>query len=202
MFAPDWTTANFRIVSRAFPGLNKDKMSRKLYAAYVTRAALIIGAAGMGLQQMFTGTNLLANQDPTRVDLGNGMQLVLSKQFFEPLHWAVHPFKTAVSKQGMLLKTSEQLFFNKKFLTSPWPSPISKRDASLLRKAYDYGSTAGMAFVPFSLRGLIEEAMDGGLDFQDAVGWISGSLGHPIYNIPRNPKMPGIRTIQEYLNIK
>ena len=204
MFAPDWTTANFRIVSRAFPGLNKDKMSRKLYAAYVTRAALIIGAAGMGLQQMFTGTNLLANQDPTRVDLGNGMQLVLSKQFFEPLHWAVHPFKTAVSKQGMLLKTSEQLFFNKKFLTSPWPSPISKRDASLLRKAYDYGSTAGMAFVPFSLRGLIEEAMDGGLDFQDAVGWISGSLGHPIYNIPRpsNSKMPGLRTIQEYLNIK
>ena len=202
MFAPDWTTANFRIVSRAFPGLNKDPMSRKLYAAYVTRAALIIGAAGMGLQQMFTGTNLLANQDPTRVDLGNGMQLVLSKQFFEPLHWAVHPFKTAVSKQGMLLKTSEQLFFNKKFLTSPWPSPISKRDASLLRKAYDYGSTAGMAFVPFSFRGLIEDALDEGLDWQSAVSWVSGSLGHPIYNIPRNLKMKGIPNIQQYLNIK
>ena len=203
-FAPDWTTANFRIISRAFPGLNKDPMSRKLYAAYAVRAALIIGTAGMALQYMFTGTNLLANQDPTRVDLGNGMQLVLSKQFFEPLHWAVHPYKTAVSKQGMLLKTSEQLFFNKKFLTSPWPSPISKKDASLLRQAYDYGSTAGMAFVPFSLRSLIEDAMDGGLDYLSAVSWISGSLGHPIYNIPRpsNAKMPGLRNIQEYLNIK
>ena len=202
MFAPDWTTANFRILSRAFPGLNKDPMSRKLYTAYAVRAALIIGTAGMALQQMFTGTSLLSNDDPTRVDLGNGMQLVLSKQFFEPLHWAVHPFKTAVSKQGMLIKTSEQLFFNKKFLTSPWPSPISKRDASLLRKAYDYGGTAGMAFVPFSFRGLIEDALDEGLDWQSAVSWVSGSLGHPIYNIPRNLKMKGIPYIQQYLNIK
>ena len=200
MFAPDWTTANFRILSRAFPGLNKDPMSRKLYAAYAVRAALIIGTAGMALQQMFTGTSLFQNEDPTRVDLGNGQQLVLSKQFFEPLHWAVHPFKTAVSKQGMLLKTSEQLFFNKKFLTSPWPSRISQRDASLLRKAYDYGTTAGMAFVPFSFRGLIEDAMDGGLDFQSAVGWVSGSFGHPIYNIPRNPKMPGYQNILQYYN--
>ena len=202
MFAPDWTTANFRILSRAFPGLNKDPMSRKLYAAYAVRAALIIGTAGMALQQIFTGTNLLANQDPTRVDLGNGNQLVLSKQFFEPLHWAVHPFKTAVSKQGMLLKTSEQLFFNKRYLTSPYPSSISKRDASLLQKAFDSGSLIGMAFVPFSIRGLIEDAMDGGLDFQSAVSWISGSLGHPIYNIPRKPKMIGYQGVQKYLNIK
>ena len=193
MFAPDWTTANFRIVSRAFPGLNKDPISRKLYAAYVTRAALIIGTAGMALQQMFTGTSLLDNDDPTRVDLGNGMQLVLSKQFFEPLHWAMNPFNTAVAKQGMLIKTSEQLFFNKKFLTSPYPSRISKRDASLLRKAYDYGSTAGMAIVPFSFRGLIEDALDGGLDWQSAISWVSGSLGHPIYTIPKNSKFLGLK---------
>ena len=80
---------------------------------------------------MFTGKSLLENKDPTKIDLGNGMNMVFSKQLMEPLHWAVHPYKILVSKQGSTLKLTQQLLFNKKYLTSPYPSPITDRDLGL-----------------------------------------------------------------------
>ena len=190
MFAPDWTTANFRIISRAFPGVNENAMSRKLYEAYTIRAALIVGTGGAALQYMFTGTNIMENRDPTRVDLGNGYSISLSKQLFEPLHWATEPYKYAVAKQSSILKSTEQALFNKKFLTSPWPSPISKADLLSLQRAYDYAGFYGMTFVPFSFRQIVQEIADeGGITVQDAIGEILRSLGgltgYPIYPIGR-----------------
>tara|TARA_R100000231_G_scaffold2671_1_gene4809 strand:- start:129 stop:3935 length:3807 start_codon:yes stop_codon:yes gene_type:complete len=193
LFAPDWTTANLRIWGRAFPGINKDPISRKLYQSYVIRGAVIIGTAGTALQYMFTGKSLLDNADPTRVDLGNGYSLSLSKQYFEPFHWATHPFKTLVSKQGSTLKLTEQLLLNKQFLTSPWPSPIAEKDRNALQKAYDYGSQVTMSFVPFSFRGIVQEIADkGSLSIHDALRELMSIIGHPIYNIPRNEKYKGI----------
>lgn len=190
MFAPDWTTANFRIISRAFPGVNENAMSRKLYEAYTIRAALIVGTGGAALQYMFTGTNIMENRDPTRVDLGNGYSISLSKQLFEPLHWATEPYKYAVAKQSSILKSTEQALFNKKFLTSPWPSPISKADLLSLQRAYDYAGFYGMTFVPFSFRQIVQEIADeGGITVQDAIAEILRSLGgltgYPIYPIGR-----------------
>jgi len=190
MFAPDWTTANFRIISRAFPGFNDNPMSRKLYEAYTIRAALIVGTGGAALQQMFTGTSIWDNRDPTRVDLGNGYSISLSKQLFEPLHWATEPFHYAIAKQSSILKSTEQALFNKKFLTSPWPSPISKADILSLQRAYDYAGHYGMSFVPFSFRPIVEEiAEEGGISYQDAISEILRSLGgltgYPIYPIGR-----------------
>ena len=200
MFAPDWTTANFRIISRAFPGINDNAMSRSLYQAYTIRAALIVGTGGAALQQMFTGTSILDNKDPTRVELGNGFSISFSKQLFEPLHWATHPFKYAIAKQSSILKSTEQALFNKKFLTSPWPSPISKADILSLQRAYDYAGHYGMSFVPFSFRPIVEEiAEEGGISPQDALGEILRSLGgltgYPIYPIGKQDKYPGIKNL-------
>jgi len=142
---------------------------------------------------MFTGKSLLDNADPTRVDLGNGYSLSLSKQYFEPFHWATHPFKTLVSKQGSTLKLTEQLLLNKQFLTSPWPSPVSEKDRNALQKAYDYGSQVTMSLVPFSFRGIVQEIADkGSISIHDALRELMGIIGHPIYNIPRNEKYKGI----------
>ena len=190
LFAPDWTTANFRIISRAFPGFNDNAMSRSLYQAYTIRASLIVGTGGAALQQMFAGTNIWDNKDPTKVDLGNGFSISLSKQLFEPLHWAHEPFSYAIAKQSSILKSTEQALFNKKFLTSPWPSPISKADILSLQRAYDYAGHYGMSFVPFSFRPIVEEiAEEGGISIQDALGEILRSLGgltgYPIYPIGR-----------------
>ena len=113
LFAPDWTTANYRVLASAMPGIGKVPLARKLYQAYALRAGIILATGGSALQYMFTGKTLWQNDDPTRVNLGNGYSLTLSKQYFEPLHWATAPVKTALSKQGSTLKLAEQFFFNK-----------------------------------------------------------------------------------------
>ena len=192
LFAPDWTTANFRVLSRAMPGLNKDPMSRKLYQAYALRASIILATGGSALNYMFTGKMLWENDDPTRIDLGNGYSLTLSKQFFEPLHWAVNPVKTGLSKQGSFMKMTEQFFFNKQYLTSPWPSPISKADLLSLERVRDYAGAAAITMVPFGFRRIVENIMDGDkITVQDAVGFLLSNLGHPMYKNPRKPKYPG-----------
>ena len=141
---------------------------------------------------MFTGKMLWENDDPTRIDLGNGYSLTLSKQFFEPLHWAVNPVKTGLSKQGSFMKMTEQFFFNKQYLTSPWPSPISKADLLSLERVRDYAGAAAITMVPFGFRRIVENIMDGDkITVQDAVGFLLSNLGHPMYKNPRKPKYPG-----------
>ena len=66
LFAPDWTTANARVIGRSFPGLNGDKMSRSLYQAYALRASVILAVGGSALNYAFTGKMLWENDDPTR----------------------------------------------------------------------------------------------------------------------------------------
>ena len=188
MFAPDWTIANLRILGNALPGFNKDPVARKLYQAYAIRAGLIYATFGSALQYMFTGKSLLENKDPTKIDLGNGDTMVFSKQLMEPLHWAVHPYKTLVSKQGSTLKLTEQLLFNKKFLTSPFPSPISEEDLFSLYRARDYGQQIGESFIPFSFRTPIQQMMKDGVHFQDAINYILGNFGHPVYPEGRRTK--------------
>ena len=192
LFAPDWTTANLRIIGKAFPGFNRDPIGRKLYTAYALRAALIFATFGSALQYMFTGKSLLENKDPTKIDLGNDMNMVFSKQLMEPLHWAVHPYKTLVSKQGSTLKLTQQLLFNKKYLTSPYPSPITDRDLGLLYQARDYGLQIGESLVPFAFRNPIQQMMKDGVDFQDAINFLLGEFGHPVYPEGRKFKYPGL----------
>ena len=138
LFAPDWTTANIRIINKAFPGFNKDPISRKLYQAYAMRAALIYATFGSALQYMFTGKSLLENKDPTKIDLGNGDTMVFSKQLMEPLHWAVQQI--------------------------------------------------GESFIPFSFRTPIQQMMKDGVHFQDAINYILGNFGHPVYPEGRRTK--------------
>ena len=104
LFAPDWSIANIRIINKAFPGFNKNPISRKLYQAYAMRAALIYATFGSALQYMFTGKAWLENKDTTKIDLGNGDTMVFSKQIMEPLHWAVNTNKTKAYKQGSTVK--------------------------------------------------------------------------------------------------
>ena len=200
LFAPDWTTANIRIIAKSFPGINKDATSRALYQSYLIRAGLILGTGGAALQMAFTGTNILDNKDPTKVDLGNGYSLTLSKQFFEPFHWAVHPYKTLVSKQGSTLKLTEQLLFNKRYLSSPWDSPISKDDVISLNRALAYGEEIGMSFLPFGIRQLIQEQKKNGLGFDDAIRFLLATFGHPAYKKPRNNPYPGLENILDNIN--
>ena len=192
MFAPDWTLSNFRILYKALPGLNKDPVARKLYQAYAIRAGLIYATLGSALQYIFTGKSLFENKDPTKIDLGNGDTMVFSKQMMEPLHWAVHPYKTLVSKQGSTLKLTEQLLFNKRFLTSPWPSPISEEDLFSLYRARDYGQQIGESFIPFAFRNPIQQMMKDGVHFQDAINFLLGEFGHPVYPEGKQYKYPGL----------
>ena len=198
LFAPDWTTANARVIGRSFPGLNGDKMSRSLYQAYALRASVILAVGGSALNYAFTGKMLWENDDPTRIDLGNGQSLTLSKQFFEPFHWAVSPVGTLISKQGSFIKMAESMFFNKQYLNSPWPSPISKADRISLERVRDYAGFATMSMVPFGLRKIVEAIADGDkITVQDAAGFLLSNVGHPMYNNPNKPKYPGYIKVRD-----
>ena len=163
-----------------------------MYQYYFARAALTYATAGSALNYIFSGHSLLDNKDPTRMDLGDGQVLTFSKQLMEPLHWAVHPYKTLVSKQGSTLKLTQQLLFNKKYLTSPYPSPITDRDLGLLYQARDYGLQIRESLEPFAFRNPIQQMSKDVVDFQDAINFLLGEFGHPVYPEGRKYKYPGL----------
>lgn len=85
-FAPDWSTANWRIALKGMPGLNSSRAMGDLYRSYMMRAILIHIIMAEGLQQINTGTSIFDNYGPRgwlRPHIGDGIYLELSKQLTE-----------------------------------------------------------------------------------------------------------------------
>ena len=90
------------------------------------------------------------------------------------------------------------MFFNKQYLNSPWPSPISKADRISLERVRDYAGFATMSMVPFGLRKIVEAIADGDkITVQDAAGFLLSNVGHPMYNNPNKPKYPGYIKVRD-----
>lgn len=85
-FAPDWTTANFRILFKGLPGASSNKAMGNLYRAYFARALSIYLMAAEGLQQANTNTSVFDNYGKRgwlRPHIGDGIHIELAKQFTE-----------------------------------------------------------------------------------------------------------------------
>ena len=192
-FAPDWTIANFRIIAKAIPGMTEDPDLARIYQMYALRAAMYFGTIGTALNYMFSGHSQLDNKDPTRIDLGNGEVLTFSKQLMEPLHWVTDPQKTAIKKIGSLPRTTLELLFNKKYLTTGWSPNISKKDESAIDRAINIGGHAGQRFLPIWLQTAVQTASKGfekdgiskDLAADVALEFVLGQIGHPKYKGPR-----------------
>jgi len=186
MFAPDWTISNLRIIGKAFPGINKDRMSRMMYQRYATRAAIYYMLVGTAMQMALTGKPIWENEDPTKLDLGDGRTMTFSKQLMEPFHWLSSPTHEAVVKQSSVLKLGEELATNQQFIGG-YSDRIWHDDESPLEKTGDTLKVAGKHYAPIFVQDINKNGMDG----------IYGFFGHPIYGSIRHGFKNSDGTIEE-----
>jgi hypothetical protein len=125
MFAPDWTVSTLRAVTTALPkelskpknwelkegvkGIWNPKTQGDLARRYVMNTALIYLTYMNGVNLAMVGRNIWENEDPTRVDIGDGTTMQLAKHNMEAAHWALSPFKTLKNKLGFLPKVGGTL---------------------------------------------------------------------------------------------
>jgi hypothetical protein len=135
LFSPDWTVSNINIV---FKGLGYSKnLATKLikgkklnpkevaewgmYASYMRNALVATSALAYMMHSIFAEDDSELDLQEFwlkgRLDLGNGEQMVVSKQIAEPLHWLTAPFHTALNKGATLPKTVMEFFMGKKYIT-------------------------------------------------------------------------------------
>jgi len=172
MFAPDWTISNVRILAKAFPGINKNKLSRQMYQRYAVRAAIYYMIMGTAVQQMLTGTNIWDNDDPTRLDLGDGRQMSFSKQLSEPFKWVIDPIHEAKVKQSSILKGIEEQVTNQQYTGANGHAPEIRRDNDTgIDMVGNSLIVAGQHFAPIFVQDLSRNGLDG----------VYGFFGHPVY---------------------
>ena len=196
LFAPDWTTSNIRVAARAIPAFNANERNRNLYMTYLINGAILYGTLANAMNYAFSGKSILENKDPTRIDLGNGEVMTFSKQYMEPFHWLTDPQKTGVKKLGSLTKTFGEIMTNKEYLTTGWSPQITKKDDNALEKALLLGGQVGQKFLPIWVSQAVDEYMEDGLSYDDALNVILGQLGHPKYNAPRSSAFKTRQLIQ------
>ncbi len=166
LFAPDWTIANIRVLRNALTGQTKG--IRKMHQAYAARGAAMFLIAGSAVNSVINGRYkpIWENENPTRIDMGDGRQMVFSKQFIEPWHWLHNPAKTAINKAGTLPKEVLSQLMTKEYITA-FGGPTMK-DSSLFGRTRHVGGN----FVPIFTQQLYDDGFSAGA---------SGFLGHPIY---------------------
>lgn len=171
MFAPDWTIANVRILVKALPGMSKSKLQSGLHKRYALRGALYFATVANGINYMFTGKPIWENEEPSRVDLGDGRTMTFSKQFVEPFHWATQPGKTFVNKMGIIPRGVLEQALAKKWISPRYSPPMFDKDATETEKAIARAKHVGSKFVPIFVQQIYDQGPSG----------VAGFLGHPIY---------------------
>ena len=135
LFSPDWTISNLRIGFRGL-GMTKDivgKIARgkkltpkemgewNLYMGYMARAFVSTSLLAWMLHSAFADDDAeLDLQDfwhSGRLDLGNGEEMVVSKQIAEPMHWLVNPMQTGLNKSASFPKATLELFLGKEYIS-------------------------------------------------------------------------------------
>lgn len=172
MFAPDWTTANVRILAKAFPGIEKDPVARQMYQRYAGRAAMYYLIVGGAVQYALTGKHITENENPMRIDLGDGRTMTFSKQLSEPFLWASKPLHEATVKQSSLLKGIEEQVLNKQYIGGgPGTPKIVHEDDTALEAVGNRLKVAGKHLAPIFVQDIGRNGPEG----------VYGFFGHPVY---------------------
>lgn len=123
MFAPDWTISTVRAMTKAFPGGTSNPVNARLAQQYAFRTALIYGI-GMNLANYWlSGHSIFDNKDPTKLDLGDGRKMQVSKHAMEFPEWLHDPRQTMLNKMGWLPKEILTQAFNKEYLSASGKAP-------------------------------------------------------------------------------
>jgi hypothetical protein len=127
-FAPDWTISTLSSFTGALPkqlfspsrweikkgakGFMNPITSGDLSRRYVATTALYWATILNGINLATSGHYMWENEDPTRIDLGDGSTMQAAKHSMEGPHWALHPIKTGFNKLGYFPKTIAELGSN------------------------------------------------------------------------------------------
>jgi hypothetical protein len=160
MFAPDWTLANIRIVSRFLPGFESNPKVQNMYAYYALRAGAYTALYANAANFLFTGHLMKDNEEGHRnqVNLGGNKYIDIVKQYMEAHEWMKHPFYSMQNKAGSLFKLIESLKENRKFKTKGGHEiPITDDDDDFISQALKIGGfTAASVLFPISLNQWLE----------------------------------------------
>ena len=85
-------------------GLVRPTELADLHRQYVLRSALIYTSIVDTINVQLSGHHIWDNKDPTRLDLGDGRTMQVSKHFMEPIHWLVAPRQQALNKASFIIK--------------------------------------------------------------------------------------------------
>jgi hypothetical protein len=206
MLSPDWTISNINI---AFKGLGfsknvaskilaRKKLSAKeaaewnMYMGYMARAAVSTSMLAYIMHSLLTEDEEFDLQDfwlTGRVDLGNGEELVVSKQIAEPMHWIRNPFHEGLNKGAALPKAALEVLFGKQWLSlkhgGTLTGPKFDRDEPMDWVKWFSGKATPITINPYR-QAIFDEYPAGHKMFQKS---ISGFLGFPRYGRPEKKRI-------------
>ena len=125
-----------------------------------------------------------------RLDLGNGEEMVVSKQIAEPMHWLTNPMHEGLNKGAALPKAALELLTGKQWVSLKHGGTLTgpKFDKTSAR---DWASWVGNKVTPISInpfkQAMLDEDIPAGYKmFEKAV---LGFGGFPKYGKPEKKKL-------------
>ena len=211
LFSPDWTLSNLRIAFRGVgmgtKGLEKVFKNQKLtpkeaaeinaYVGYTVRGMIATSFFAFVMHKiMSTNDNKFDLTDfwkTGRLAIGGGEEIVISKQFAEPMHFITNPFHTLLSKGSVLPKTIMELFMGKEYLSLKSGSPTGptlERDDPVDLAFWGVSKVTPIMMSPLS--SLARSKLDDDYAYKISVGkavrnTMLGVFGFPIY--PRKERV-------------
>lgn len=174
LFAPDWTISTFRAAYMAMPGVAGSPELASLYRNYMVKSSITYLALANAINYAATGRSIFENKDPTKVSLGNGISLPISKHFLEFFNWLKNPVQEAANKMAFFPKAATQVISQKQWAgpnapdIHPWAIPWAATVATVAKggvpitmqelfKGIDPGKMAA-GFLGFPITGAQPEA--------------------------------------------
>jgi len=208
LLSPDWTISNMQIgfkwagysVGAVKKLANGQKLTAKefaemrMYNGYMARAAVSTTMLAYILHRQFSdgSTEFDINEfwKTGRLELGNGEQMVVSKQIAEPGHWVTNPIHTFMNKGASLPKAAMEILFGKQWISVKHGGSITgpKFDRTNPKDWLNWASNKAtpISLQPFKQAIVDEDTPAGYQMFGKAA---SGFIGFPRYGRPDKKKI-------------
>lgn len=143
-----------------------------LHRQYFLRSAIIYTGIVDAVNFQLSGHHIWDNKDPTRLDLGDGRTMQVSKHFMEPIHWLVTPRQQALNKLSYIVKEPASQIMDQEYLSTKGAPRMGNTPRD---KEISLGTRvehAAKGFAPISA---------GQMAGQGAAAGVMGFAGMPIY---------------------
>jgi hypothetical protein len=189
LFAPDWTISTIRSFTKALPkellkpqnwelregikGFKNPKVEADLARRYVVNTAIMWLTILNGFNYAFSGHFIWENEDPTRVDLGDGTTMQMSKHSMEFAEWVLHPLKTASNKLAIIPKTAFTAYLASQGMARDIKTPFGKIEGNSL---FGIAAAGGQGLIPFQVNAAVSAPAG-----EKTKRGLASFLGIPIY---------------------